>query len=88
MGLAKLYNSYNDAALLSIVSNTFQLQSIKAAADQSSHFASLNTYLDELYDLEKDPYELKNLIGSPSHAAVRKTLQRDLKRLIAEATGL
>ncbi|MDA0981706.1 MAG: sulfatase-like hydrolase/transferase [Proteobacteria bacterium] len=44
--------------------------------------------LDELYDLEKDPYELKNLIGSRSHAAVRKTLQRDLKRLIAEATGL
>ena len=44
--------------------------------------------LDELYDLEKDPYELKNLIRSPAHAAVREKLHRDLKRLVAEATGL
>ncbi|MGQ0509675.1 MAG: sulfatase-like hydrolase/transferase [Betaproteobacteria bacterium] len=44
--------------------------------------------LDELYDLEKDPYELKNLIASRAHAAVREKLHRDLKRLVAEATGL
>jgi arylsulfatase A-like enzyme len=44
--------------------------------------------LDELYDLEKDPYELKNLNRSRAHAAVRAKLQRELRRLVAEAVGL
>ena len=44
--------------------------------------------LDELYDLEKDPYELKNLIRSKSHAALREKLHKDLKVLIGEAVGL
>ncbi len=44
--------------------------------------------LDELYDLERDPWELKNLASSRSSAALRVRLQRDLKRLIAEASGL
>ena len=47
-----------------------------------------NRELDELYDLEKDPYELKNLIGSRAHAAVREKLRRDLKKLVAEAVGI
>ena len=44
--------------------------------------------LDEFYDLEKDPFELKNLIRSKPHAAIRKKLHRDLKVLVAEAVGL
>ena len=44
--------------------------------------------LDELYDLEKDPFELKNLIRSKAHAAIREKLHRDLKLLVAEAVGL
>ena len=44
--------------------------------------------LDELYDLEKDPFELKNLIASRAHAPVREKLRRDLRRLVAEAVGL
>jgi arylsulfatase A-like enzyme len=44
--------------------------------------------LDELYDLEKDPFEVKNLIGSKPHAAIRERLHRDLRRLVAEAVGL
>jgi arylsulfatase A-like enzyme len=44
--------------------------------------------LDELYDLEKDPCELKNLIASRAHAGVREKLRRDLKKLIAEAVGI
>jgi len=44
--------------------------------------------LDELYDLDQDPFELKNLINSPEHAAVREKLHRDLKALVAEAVGL
>jgi arylsulfatase A-like enzyme len=44
--------------------------------------------LDELYDLDKDPYELKNLIRSRAHAELRDKLHKDLKRLVGEAVGL
>ncbi len=44
--------------------------------------------LDELYDLERDPFELKNLIRSKAHAAIRRKLHRDLRILVAEAVGL
>ena len=44
--------------------------------------------LDEFYDLDKDPFELKNLIKSKAHAAIREKLHRDLKVLVAEAVGL
>jgi N-acetylglucosamine-6-sulfatase len=44
--------------------------------------------LDELYDLEQDPWELKNLIASRAHAPLREKLKKELKRLVAEAVGL
>ena len=44
--------------------------------------------LDELYDLERDPYELKNLNRSRSATAVRDKLRRELKRLVPEAISL
>jgi N-acetylglucosamine-6-sulfatase len=44
--------------------------------------------LDELYDLERDPYELRNLAGSRALAGVRKRLRGELRRLLAEAHGL
>ena len=44
--------------------------------------------LDELYDLERDPWELKNLIASPTRTLVHAGLRREVKRLMAEATGL
>ena len=44
--------------------------------------------LDELYDLDKDPWELKNLIASRAHAPVREKLKKELRRLVAEAVGL
>ena len=44
--------------------------------------------LDELYDLQKDPFELKNLIRSKPHAPIRERLHRDLKKLVGEAVGL
>jgi arylsulfatase A-like enzyme len=43
---------------------------------------------DELYDLERDPYELVNLIKRPTYRGVRERLRRDLKRLTTEALGL
>ena len=44
--------------------------------------------LDELYDLERDPFELRNRIANRAHAAIRDRLRRELKRLIVEALGL
>ncbi|MEA3194296.1 MAG: hypothetical protein QOD26_2629 [Betaproteobacteria bacterium] len=49
---------------------------------------SRNGELDELYDLERDPWELKNLAGSRPAAPVRAKLQRELKQLVAQAAGL
>jgi N-acetylglucosamine-6-sulfatase len=44
--------------------------------------------LDELYDLERDRYELKNRIGDRKLAAQRASLRRELKRLANEALAL
>jgi arylsulfatase A-like enzyme len=47
-----------------------------------------NGELDELYDLEKDPYEIANVIRRPALRPVREKLQRELRRLVSEALGL
>jgi N-acetylglucosamine-6-sulfatase len=48
----------------------------------------VNRDADELYDLEQDPYELRNLIGSRAYAGVREKLRRELARLVAASVGL
>lgn len=44
--------------------------------------------IDELYDLTKDPYELKNVIGSRAYAGVRAKLHKELAKLVAQSVGL
>jgi arylsulfatase A-like enzyme len=44
--------------------------------------------LDELYDLERDPFELRNLARSARHARIRQALRRDMRRLVADAAGV
>ena len=44
--------------------------------------------LDELYDLERDPYELKNLIRHQASAPVLGKLRRELRGLVTQALGL
>jgi len=44
--------------------------------------------LDELYDLENDPYELENLNRSRAAAPVRERLRRELRKLVSDAVGL
>ncbi len=41
--------------------------------------------MDELYDLEADPYELENLIASAAHQALRERLDAQLEDLVAAA---
>lgn len=47
-----------------------------------------NGELDEFYDLDRDPYELRNLNRNRAMAPVREKLRRELRRLVAEALGL
>jgi len=44
--------------------------------------------LDELYDLERDPHELRNRIGDRKLAAQHASLRKELKRLANEALAL
>jgi N-acetylglucosamine-6-sulfatase len=47
-----------------------------------------NGELDELYDLDRDPYEISNVINRPAYRTVRERLRRELRRLVVEAGGL
>jgi len=38
--------------------------------------------MDELYDLDADPYELRNVIGDPGYARTLAEMQAELKRLL------
>ena len=44
--------------------------------------------LDELYDLDSDPYEVANVIRRPAYRATRDKLRRELRALVADALGL
>jgi N-acetylglucosamine-6-sulfatase len=44
--------------------------------------------LDELYDLERDPFELKNQARNARYARIRASLRREMRRLVADAAGL
>jgi arylsulfatase A-like enzyme len=44
--------------------------------------------LDELYDLERDPYEIRNLLRSRAAAGLRERLRGELRRLVSGALGL
>ena len=44
--------------------------------------------VDELYDLERDPYEIANVISKPAYGKVRARLYKELRMLVAEAAGL
>jgi N-acetylglucosamine-6-sulfatase len=44
--------------------------------------------VDELYDLERDPYEITNVIRDPAYAWARTELEQELRRLLAESVGL
>jgi N-acetylglucosamine-6-sulfatase len=44
--------------------------------------------LDELYDLESDPFEIRNLVSDPEFADVKRDLQSEMRRLVLDAMGL
>jgi 5'(3')-deoxyribonucleotidase len=40
---------------------------------------------EELYDLNKDPHQLRNVTGQPAYSAVRKELRAQLDRWMRES---
>jgi arylsulfatase A-like enzyme len=44
--------------------------------------------VDELYDLERDPYEITNVIGDPACAGDLKELRKELRKQVADSVGL
>jgi N-acetylglucosamine-6-sulfatase len=40
--------------------------------------------MDELYDLQQDPYELKNIINDSGSQLIRREMSDDLTRLLNE----
>ncbi|MEM7110778.1 MAG: sulfatase/phosphatase domain-containing protein, partial [Bacteroidota bacterium] len=44
--------------------------------------------LNELYDLENDPYETQNLIRSSEHQEIAKTLRNDIFDWLEETGGM
>jgi hypothetical protein len=44
--------------------------------------------VDELYDLEQDPYEIENRIGEPAYTKLKASLLKELRKLVAESVGL
>ena len=48
------------------------------------HYTDLEN-MDELYDLDLDPYEMKNLIDDPAAADDLSAAKEELRRLLDEA---
>lgn len=44
----------------------------------------LDDDIDELYDLEKDPGEMVNLINNPEYNSIQKDLRKELKKIMKE----
>ncbi len=60
--------------------------SVKAVDKHGWLHKHSDVYIEEfLYDLENDPYEKTNLVHSPAHVGIRKSLSEMLKKRLIEA---
>ena len=59
-----------------------------AMFENAFHTTPLCSPNREMYDLEKDPYELKNLASDPAVAKEREAVKKELRKLTAEALGI
>ena len=59
-------------------------QALRTDAWKYIHYVDVPN-ADELYDLQRDPYELRNLIASPGAAGELKRLRDELARQVAAA---
>jgi N-acetylglucosamine-6-sulfatase len=63
---------------------TMGYQALRTARHKYIHYLELSG-MDELYDLERDPFEVDNLIGTPAGDSLLPALQAELTRLQTES---
>ena len=59
-------------------------KALRDAAWKYIHFFELDG-MDELYDLENDPYEMKNLVSSLAHQKVLTEMKQKMRKLLQES---
>ena len=80
-----LIEYYNESAWPWIVGMTYK--AVRTEHAKLIHWVHKQG-VDELYDLKRDPYEIRNIIRRAAYGKVRTRLYRELKKLVAEAVGL
>ena len=63
---------------------TMGYQAVRTGRWKYIHYVDLEN-MDELYDLQQDPYEMKNLIDDPAAAGDLSAANEELERLLDEA---
>ena len=82
---AFLIEYYNESAWPWIVGMSYK--AVRTERAKLIHWVHKQD-VDELYDLARDPYEVRNVIRKPAYSNVRARLYRTLRNLVAEAAGL
>ena len=59
--------------------NAFWMRCVRDERYKLIHFYNIGEW--ELYDLEEDPQEVRNVYGDSSYARVEQRLKRELERL-------
>lgn len=80
-----LIEYYNESAWPWIVGMSYK--AVRTERAKLIHWVHKNG-VDELYDLQRDPYEITNVIRKPAYSNERARLYRTLRSLVAEAAGL
>jgi N-acetylglucosamine-6-sulfatase len=80
-----LIEYYNESAWPWIVGMSYK--AVRTGSAKLIHWVHKEG-VDELYDLERDPYEISNVIRKAAYGKVRARLYRELRRLVADAAGL
>ena len=80
-----LVEYFNESAWPWIVGMTYK--AVRTERHKLIHWVHKDG-VDELYDLERDPYEVTNLMADPAYEKVRVALKKELRKLVAEAVGL
>jgi len=78
-----LIEYYSDTVMSRLV--TMGYQAVRTDCWKYIHYTDLEG-MDELYDLESDPYEIENVLGAPESQEKLKEMKSELQRLL-EATG-
>ena len=76
---AFLIEYFSDTVFPRIVKMGYQ--AVRTQRHKYIHYTELEE-MDELYDLQEDPYEMENLIGSEAHAATLEMMRRELSALL------